>query len=143
MKYIKLYEDYYYDQILDLYNQVGIEGMTEDEIQYLKSGGLTDLPKRFGTEFDKMKFLNDDELDTVIKIQKVIDGASNVKYVLTPYGSGFYKNILCKLRFKFNDRTLESLRKINPAITINNDWIYFRIPLIYLDYLSNIEKIKE
>jgi hypothetical protein len=37
----------YYDIILDLYNEVGLEGMTDDEIKYLKSGGESNVPDRF------------------------------------------------------------------------------------------------
>jgi len=37
----------YYDIILDLYNEVGLEGMTDDEIKYLKSGGESNIPDRF------------------------------------------------------------------------------------------------
>jgi hypothetical protein len=36
-----------YDKVLDLYNEVGIEGMTEDEVNYLKSGGESEVPERF------------------------------------------------------------------------------------------------
>lgn len=38
-----------YDEILDLYNSVGLEGMSKDEIDFLKSGGKTKLPNRFKT----------------------------------------------------------------------------------------------
>ena len=34
----------YYDIILDLYNEVGLEGMTDEEIEYLKSGGESNVP---------------------------------------------------------------------------------------------------
>ena len=37
----------YYDIILDLYNEVGLEGMTDEEIDYLKSGGESNVPERF------------------------------------------------------------------------------------------------
>lgn len=37
----------YYDIILDLYNEVGFEGMTDEEIEYLKSGGESNVPERF------------------------------------------------------------------------------------------------
>lgn len=46
-----------YDEILDLYNEVGLEGMSEDEKEFLKSGGKTKLPNRFKTRnlLDKHK----------------------------------------------------------------------------------------
>ena len=37
----------YYDIILDLYNEVGLEGMSDEEIEYLKSGGQSNVPERF------------------------------------------------------------------------------------------------
>jgi hypothetical protein len=39
-----------YDEILDLYNEVGLEGMSKDEVDFLKSGGQTELPNRFKTK---------------------------------------------------------------------------------------------
>jgi hypothetical protein len=54
----------YYDMILDLYNEVGIEGMTNDEIEYLKSGGQSNVPDRFlGGDID----IEDDEEETFEK----------------------------------------------------------------------------
>jgi hypothetical protein len=38
-----------YDEILDLYNELGLDGMSKDEIDFLKSGGQTKLPNRFKT----------------------------------------------------------------------------------------------
>ncbi len=38
-----------YDEILDLYNELGLERMSKDEIDFLKSGGQTELPNRFKT----------------------------------------------------------------------------------------------
>lgn len=48
MKYIKLFEEYseeYYNKILDLYNEKGLDGMTPEEIVYMKSGGTGEIPK--------------------------------------------------------------------------------------------------
>ena len=46
-----------YDEILDLYNELGLQGMSKDEIDFLKSGGQTKLPNRFKTRelLDKHK----------------------------------------------------------------------------------------
>ncbi len=41
------FESHIYDMILDLYNEVGEGGMSEDELMYLKSGGESDIPERF------------------------------------------------------------------------------------------------
>ena len=38
------FDSYIYDLILDKDNDVGMEGMDEDEVAYLKSGGETDIP---------------------------------------------------------------------------------------------------
>ena len=49
-QYNLLFEQFdseYYDIILDLYNEVGLEGMTDEEIEYLKSGGQSNVPERF------------------------------------------------------------------------------------------------
>jgi hypothetical protein len=54
---VEQYDEDYYNQILDLYNESGFEGMTEDEINYLKSGGKSKIPKRFNNS-------NEDEIET-------------------------------------------------------------------------------
>ena len=38
------FDSHIYDLILDEYNEVGLEGMEGDEINYLKSGGETEIP---------------------------------------------------------------------------------------------------
>ena len=38
------FDSHIYDLILDKYNEVGLGGMEEDEINYLKSGGETEIP---------------------------------------------------------------------------------------------------
>jgi hypothetical protein len=48
MKYIKLFEEYseeHYNRVLDLYSEKGLEGMTQEEIAYMKSGGTSEIPK--------------------------------------------------------------------------------------------------
>jgi|TARA_R110000803_G_scaffold117493_3_gene186030 hypothetical protein len=44
---LKEYSVEEYDEILDLYNDKGIEGMSTDEVDYLKSGGNSKTPNRF------------------------------------------------------------------------------------------------
>ena len=61
------FDSHVYDLILDKYNEVGLEGMDEDEVEYLKSGGETDIPVSFRQpekQYDT-SFLNDDEFDNV------------------------------------------------------------------------------
>jgi hypothetical protein len=41
------FDSHIYDLILDKYNEVGLEGMDEDEVAYLKSGGETEIPASF------------------------------------------------------------------------------------------------
>jgi hypothetical protein len=41
------YDESHYNAILDKYNEVGLEGMDQDEIDYLKSGGESDTPSMF------------------------------------------------------------------------------------------------
>ncbi len=41
------FDSHIYDLILDKYNEVGLEGMAQDEIDYLKSGGETEIPESF------------------------------------------------------------------------------------------------
>ena len=41
------FDSHIYDLILDKYNDVGLEGMAQDEIDYLKSGGETEIPVSF------------------------------------------------------------------------------------------------
>jgi hypothetical protein len=38
------FDSHIYDLVLDKYNEVGMEGMAEDEVAYLKSGGETEIP---------------------------------------------------------------------------------------------------
>ena len=48
MRHIKLFEEYsdeHYNRVLDLYNEKGLDGMTPEEISYMKSGGENEIPK--------------------------------------------------------------------------------------------------
>jgi hypothetical protein len=38
------FDSHIYDLVLDIYNEYGLDGMAEDEIAYLKSGGETEIP---------------------------------------------------------------------------------------------------
>ena len=55
------FDSHIYDLILDKYNEVGLEGMAEDEVNYLKSGGETDIPTSFREpeqKYDLMQVLS-------------------------------------------------------------------------------------
>lgn len=41
------FDSHIYDLILDKYNEVGLDGMNDDEVAYLKSGGETEIPTSF------------------------------------------------------------------------------------------------
>jgi hypothetical protein len=61
------FDSHIYDLILDKYNEVGLEGMDKDEIDYLKSGGETEIPSSFRepkTQYDTSP-LDDEEFDNV------------------------------------------------------------------------------
>lgn len=61
------FDSHIYDLILDKYNEVGLEGMAEDEVNYLKSGGETEIPSLFREpekQYDT-SFLDDQEFDNV------------------------------------------------------------------------------
>jgi hypothetical protein len=38
------FDSHIYDLVLDIYNEYGLDGMADDEIAYLKSGGETEIP---------------------------------------------------------------------------------------------------
>lgn len=71
--------DSYYDRILDLYNEVGMDGMSEDEIEYLKSGGTTELPKRFQSELEDDELVDADDEHFMVdwmkleKLKKIVE----------------------------------------------------------------------
>jgi hypothetical protein len=41
------YVEDYYNELLDLYNESGFENMTPDEIEYIQTGGESEIPMRF------------------------------------------------------------------------------------------------
>ena len=82
-----------YDEILDLYNEVGLEGMSNDEVDYLKSGGTTKLPSRFESS-DSVKL---DSLKTFLLL--------NPDWIVDfPYNNvGFGLDNLFRISFKDED----------------------------------------
>ena len=109
------FDSYIYDLILDKYNDVGMEGMDEDEIAYLKSGGETDIPaslkepeKKYdidlGNEYD-----DDDNSEDVNRFIQTLDeildmvGMNNIeptalddtKHVLTmPFNEDYFQLLM-------------------------------------------------
>jgi hypothetical protein len=68
------FDSEYYDIILDLYNEVGLEGMTDEEIEYLKSGGQSNVPERFlGGDID-IDSEEPDSFEGLDRIKEIMDG---------------------------------------------------------------------
>jgi hypothetical protein len=138
--------DSYYDQILDLYNEVGLEGMTPDEIEYFKSGGTSELPKRFKTQSD---LENDDEhfmvdwkkLDTLKKIVERIstdfeflyDNMSSPKNLYFVIIFNYSEKLFNFLLNMFGDKPIPNTG-IRP-VKLKEDKILLTIPKSWFDEL--------
>ena len=103
----------YYDIILDLYNEVGLEGMTDEEIKYLKSGGESNVPERFlggdlNIDFDGESEENYDGLD---RFKEIMDGFNHKVVDTAPDG---------KLRVVFREKPeiMERLQGVVPESLI-------------------------
>ena len=89
------FDSEYYDIILDLYNEVGLEGMTDEEIKYLKSGGESNVPERFLSGNLEIDFEKSDSFEGLDRFKEIM-GEYNHKIVDTaPDG---------KLRVVFKDK---------------------------------------
>lgn len=140
--------DSYYDQILDLYNEVGMEGMTKEEIEYLKSGGSSELPDRFKTE-EEPSVESDDEhfaiqWENLDKLKKIVErlpteveffydnlpAPSNLYFVLI---FDFKTKLFDFLISKFGDKPIENT-KIRP-VKLKDDKIWLSIPKSWFDEL--------
>jgi hypothetical protein len=64
------FDSHIYDLILDKYNEVGLEGMDEDEVDYLKSGGETEIPTSF-REPEKQPFYEGGEGDDEVMAREL------------------------------------------------------------------------
>ena len=115
-QYNLLFEQFdadYYDIILDLYNEVGLEGMTDEEIEYLKSGGESNVPERFlGGDLD---IDSDDEesedMGGLDRFKEIMDGFNHKVVDTAPDG---------KLRVVFREKPeiLEQLQGVVPESSI-------------------------
>lgn len=125
----------YYDRILDLYNEVGYEGMTPDEIEYFKTGGKSKLPKKYASEISQQRYddyvtgfgTNDEiissEWEDIYDLQKIINAQpTKVRYINNYDGFGFFLDSLCSLVFEADwfldsqekdSKLLPSLRSLN------------------------------
>jgi hypothetical protein len=66
------FDSHIYDLILDKYNEVGLEGMDEDEVDYLKSGGETEIPTSF-REPEKQPFSEGGEGDDEVMARELME----------------------------------------------------------------------
>ena len=133
-QYNLLFEQFdtdYYDVILDLYNEVGLEGMTDEEIKYLKSGGESNVPERFlGGDLDIDSDDEEEEFEKVglDRFKEVMDGFNHKVVDTAPDG---------KLRVVFKDKPeiMEQLEGIVPesSIEIRQGYIIILVPQNWTD----------
>lgn len=121
----------YYDVILDLYNDVGLEGMTDEEIEYLKSGGQSNVPERFlRGDIDIEDEEDGDDFEKVgLDLFKEIMESNRHKVVDTAPDS--------KLRvvFKESEELLNDLSNVVPEslIEVKQGYIIVIIPENWMD----------
>ena len=118
----------YYDIILDLYNEVGLEGMTDEEIRYLKSGGESNVPERFlGGDLD-IDFEESEDMGGLDRFKEIMDGFNHKVVDTAPDG---------KLRVVFKDRPeiMEQLEGVVPesSIEVRQGYIVVVVPENWTD----------
>lgn len=118
----------YYDIILDLYNEVGLEGMTDEEIKYLKSGGESNVPERFlGGDLD-IDFEESEDMGGLDRFKEIMDGFNHKVVDTAPDG---------KLRVVFKDRPeiMEQLEGVVPesSIEVRQGYIIVVVPENWTD----------
>jgi hypothetical protein len=141
------FDSHIYDLILDKYNEVGLEGMSEDEIDYLKSGGETEIPASF-REPEKQSYFNDEDNDDVIKARELMELADAQRYKLIKPEN---ETDIFAIRFQFTEEIYSEVLRIfggseyydnmNNKITVNvNDKktnISVVLPMSWYDLLFN------
>ena len=118
----------YYDIILDLYNEVGFEGMTDEEIEYLKSGGESNVPERFlGGDID-IDYEESEDMGGLDRFKEIMDGFNHKIVETAPDG---------KLRVVFKDRPeiMEQLEGVVPesSIDVKQGYIIIIVPQNWTD----------
>lgn len=118
----------YYDIILDLYNEVGLEGMTDEEIDYLKSGGESNVPERFlGGDID-IDSEESEDFGGLDRFKEIMDGYNHKIVDTAPDG---------KLRvvFRENPEILERLDGVVPEslIEVRQGHIIILVPENWTD----------
>lgn len=139
----------YYDLILDLYNEEGMEGMSDDEIEYLKSGGTSELPERF--KDDESEIENDDihfavEWENMDKLKRIVERVkTDIQFPYdekeTPINLYFvivfkyHEKLFNKLVEMFGDSPIKNVgEKIRPVKLHGND-IHLTLPKSWFDEL--------
>jgi hypothetical protein len=125
----------YYDSILDLYNEVGLEGMTDEEIDYLKSGGESNVPDRFlAGDLDIEPEEKEDKLGNIEDFKSIME--NNRHKVVDTAEDG-------KLRivFKENEELLEEINNLLPTSAVNvvKGYIVVLVPERWIDDLFGEE----
>ena len=125
----------YYDSILDLYNEVGLEGMTDEEIEYLKSGGESNVPDRFlGGDLDISPEEKEDKFGDIEQFKSIME--NNRHKVVDTAEDG-------KLRivFKENEELLEEINNLLPTSAVNvvKGYIVVLVPERWIDDLFGEE----
>ena len=118
----------YYDIILDLYNEVGLEGMTDEEIEYLKSGGESNVPERFLDDDLDIDSEESEDFGGLDRFKEIMDGYNHKIVDTAPDG---------KLRvvFRENPEILERLDGVVPesSIEIRQGYIIVLVPQNWTD----------
>jgi hypothetical protein len=118
----------YYDIILDLYNEVGFEGMTDEEIEYLKSGGESNVPERFLDMDLDIDSEESDSFEGLNRFKEIMDGFNHKVVDTAPDG---------KLRVVFKDRPeiMEQLEGVVPesSIDVKQGYIIIIVPQNWTD----------
>ena len=118
----------YYDIILDLYNEVGLEGMTDEEIEYLKSGGESNVPERFLSGDLDIDSEESEDMGGLDRFKEIMDGFNHKVVDTAPDG---------KLRVVFKDRPeiMEQLEGVVPesSIDVKQGYIIIIVPQNWTD----------
>ena len=132
---VEQFDTDYYDSILDLYNEVGLEGMTDDEIEYLKSGGESNVPDRFlSGDLDIESEETEDKFGDIENFKSIME--NNRHKVVDTAEDG-------KLRivFKENEELLEEINNLLPTSAVNvvKGYIVVLVPERWIDDLFGEE----
>ena len=118
----------YYDIILDLYNEVGLEGMTDEEIDYLKSGGESNVPERFlGGDLD-IDSEESEDFGGLDRFKEIMDGYNHKIVDTAPDGK-------LRIVFRENPEILERLDGVVPesSIEVRQGHIIILVPENWTD----------